>query len=128
MDRLSSASSRCWITGLSSSAPTGCAPNAPAMRGSSPAGPAPALRRFLLLAVLSALAFVGGADADSLRTHLHPALDRPLAPLEEIIAGGPPPDGIPAIDKPVFVSPAAADAWLKPTEPVLAFLFRSHSP
>jgi hypothetical protein len=44
-----------------------------------------------------------------------------LVPLEEIIAGGPPPDGIPPIDKPVFVSPTAADAWLKPTEPVLGF-------
>jgi hypothetical protein len=74
-------------------------------------------RRFILLAVLSAPAFVGSADADSLRTDL----GKTLIPLEEIIAGGPPPDGIPPIDKPVFVSPAAADAWLKPTEPVLGF-------
>ena len=73
------------------------------------------LRRFILLAVLGALALVGSADADSLRTNLGKA----LIPLDEVIAGGPPPDGIPPIDKPVFVSPAAADAWLKPTEPVL---------
>lgn len=87
------------------------------MRGSSPAVPAPALRRFLLLAALAVLAAVDGAGAGTLRTDLGKA----LVPLDEIIAGGPPPDGIPPIDKPVFVSPAAADAWLKPTEPVLGF-------
>jgi hypothetical protein len=43
-----------------------------------------------------------------------------LIPLDEIISGGPPPDGIPAIDRPMFVAPGAADAWLKPVEPVLA--------
>ncbi len=75
------------------------------------------LPRLIVLAALSALAFDGSAGADSLRTDL----GKTLIPLEEIIAGGPPPDGIPPIDRPVFVSPAAADAWLKPTEPVLAF-------
>jgi hypothetical protein len=54
--------------------------------------------------------------ADGLKTDLGKA----LIPLDEIIAGGPPPDGIPAIDRPVFVVTTAADAWLKPTEPVLA--------
>ncbi|MGH7323506.1 MAG: DUF3179 domain-containing protein [Candidatus Rokuibacteriota bacterium] len=43
-----------------------------------------------------------------------------LVPLDEIIPGGPPPDGIPAIDRPNFVVPADASAWLKPKEPVLA--------
>jgi len=47
-------------------------------------------------------------------------LSKALVPLDEIISGGPPPDGIPAIDRPVFVATGAADAWLKPTEPVLA--------
>lgn len=37
-------------------------------------------------------------------------------PLEEIMAGGPPPDGIPPIDKPVFISPDKANAWLGDNE------------
>jgi hypothetical protein len=75
------------------------------------------LHLFIVLAVLSGLVFAGSADADPLRTDL----GKTLIPLDEVIAGGPPPDGIPPIDKPVFVSPAAADAWLKPAEPVLGF-------
>lgn len=39
--------------------------------------------------------------------------------LEEIISGGPSKDGIPAIDKPRFVTPQAAGAWLAPLEPVI---------
>jgi hypothetical protein len=40
-------------------------------------------------------------------------------PYREILSGGPPKDGIPAIDNPQFVSIAAADEWLKPNEPVI---------
>ena len=40
--------------------------------------------------------------------------------LSELQAGGPPKDGIPAIDDPRFVSPSAAEAWLAPQEPVVA--------
>ena len=40
--------------------------------------------------------------------------------LDELQAGGPPKDGIPSIDDPRFVSPAAAEAWLAPQEPVVA--------
>ncbi len=39
----------------------------------------------------------------------------------EILSGGPPKDGIPALDAPQFVSIAEADAWLKPVEPVILF-------
>ncbi len=39
-------------------------------------------------------------------------------PLDEIHQGGPPRDGIPAIDRPRFISPDEA-AWLKPDDPVL---------
>ena len=42
-------------------------------------------------------------------------------PLEEIRSGGPPPDGIPPIDDPVFESVAEADEWLEPREPVQVF-------
>lgn len=45
---------------------------------------------------------------------------RHTVPLEDIMSGGPPRDGIPPIDKPSFVSPATADSWLKDREPVVA--------
>ena len=68
-----------------------------------------------LALVLTALGGISAA-AQGLRTDTTKA----LVPLDEIVSGGPPPDGIPAIDRPVFVAPAAADAWLRPQEPVLA--------
>src|SRR5262249_34793340 len=68
----------------------------------------------LLMLVALSLAHVG--EAVTLRTDISKA----LVPVEEIVSGGPPPDGIPAIDRPVFVSPAAAAAWLAAREPVLA--------
>ncbi|HLC01456.1 MAG TPA: DUF3179 domain-containing protein [Anaerolineales bacterium] len=37
----------------------------------------------------------------------------------EIFSGGPPKDGIPAIDHPRFVSVSNASEWLKPAEPVI---------
>ena len=40
-------------------------------------------------------------------------------PLEEIRSGGPPPDGIPPIDAPVFEDVDAAGEWLEPRDPVL---------
>jgi hypothetical protein len=40
--------------------------------------------------------------------------------LAEIESGGPPKDGIPAIDRPRFVGTRPAAAWLKPKEPVIA--------
>lgn len=40
--------------------------------------------------------------------------------LAEIESGGPPKDGIPAIDRPRFVSPVSARTWLHPDEPVIA--------
>jgi hypothetical protein len=39
----------------------------------------------------------------------------------EILSGGPPKDGISPIDQPDFVDVEAADAWLKPLEPVVLF-------
>ncbi|MBI3457936.1 MAG: DUF3179 domain-containing protein [Candidatus Rokubacteria bacterium] len=68
------------------------------------------------LLVMPLLVAGAPAEAGSLRTDLSKA----LVPLDEIIPGGPPPDGIPAIDRPSFVAPAEADAWLSPKEPVLA--------
>jgi hypothetical protein len=42
-------------------------------------------------------------------------------PLGEIQSGGPPKDGIPAIDRPKFETVADAGKWLKPMEPVIVF-------
>ena len=44
---------------------------------------------------------------------------RHTVPLEEIVPGGPPRDGIPAIDAPRFVSVRDAERWLHDREPVL---------
>jgi len=44
---------------------------------------------------------------------------RHSVPYSEILSGGPPKDGIPAIDHPNFVSVGEADGWLKPQEPVI---------
>lgn len=40
-------------------------------------------------------------------------------PLDDILSGGPPPDGIPPIDEPVYESIAAASGWLQETSPVM---------
>ncbi len=40
--------------------------------------------------------------------------------LSEILSGGPPKDGIPAIDQPEFVNNEEAKEWLNPLEPVIA--------
>jgi hypothetical protein len=45
---------------------------------------------------------------------------RHTVPLDGILPGGPPKDGIPALDRPGFVSVAEADRWLEPEEPVIA--------
>ncbi len=48
-----------------------------------------------------------------------PAFPEPLIDPLNIIPGGPPPDGIPPIDDPQFVTVAEADEWLSDTEPIL---------
>ncbi|MEA3511450.1 MAG: DUF3179 domain-containing protein, partial [Actinomycetota bacterium] len=44
----------------------------------------------------------------------------PLVPIDEIISGGPPPDGIPPIEDPVFLDVAENLEILDPAEPVVA--------
>lgn len=46
---------------------------------------------------------------------------RHTIPYSEIFSGGPPKDGIPAIDAPQFVSVGEADAWLEDLEPVTVY-------
>lgn len=43
----------------------------------------------------------------------------PLVDPDDILSGGPPPDGIPPIDDPKFVTVTEADEWLNDPEPVL---------
>ena len=54
------------------------------------------------------------------------AFPTPLIDLEHLLSGGPPPDGIPPIDKPRFQSAAEVD-WLEPTEPVLSLTVGSET-
>ncbi len=44
---------------------------------------------------------------------------RHIVPYADILSGGPPKDGIPAIDSPKFVTVAEAKGWLKDVEPVI---------
>jgi len=46
----------------------------------------------------------------------------PLVPVSEIISGGPPPDGIPPLDDPVFADVAEATDLLEPEESVVALV------
>ncbi|MDP1804103.1 MAG: DUF3179 domain-containing (seleno)protein, partial [Acidimicrobiales bacterium] len=55
----------------------------------------------------------------ALRDANNGSLPKPLVDMREVISGGPPPDGIPAIDAPRFQAVAAVD-WLRDREPVLA--------
>ena len=46
---------------------------------------------------------------------------RHSVPYSDILSGGPPKDGIPAIDDPTFVTVSEADEWLEDVEPVIFF-------
>ncbi len=48
-----------------------------------------------------------------------PSFPDPLVDPAEIISGGPPPDGIPALSSPLFIDVEAADEWMGDTEPVV---------
>lgn len=77
-----------------------------------------ALRTLVLAAALVPLGLTGqvptGFDVEEWRTDF----GRSVVPLEEIVSGGPPKDGIPALDAPTFVSAREADDWLEGREPV----------
>jgi hypothetical protein len=54
----------------------------------------------------------------SIRREFSTDFSRRAVSFEEIRSGGPPKDGIPAIDEPQFASTAEADSWLEELEPV----------
>lgn len=56
----------------------------------------------------------------ALDNRFDPAFPEPLIDPNDVLSGGPPPDGIPSIDDPQFVSVEQADEWLSDAEPVLA--------
>ncbi|MFQ5529707.1 MAG: DUF3179 domain-containing protein, partial [Gemmatimonadota bacterium] len=62
-----------------------------------------------------------GREAARLRGSDRWATDFSVAsvPLAEIVSGGPPKDGIPAIERPRFESVDDADRWLGPLDPIL---------
>jgi len=77
-----------------------------------------ALRLSLAALALAAGAALAQSDADR-REWPRTDFSRRTVDLGEIQSGGPPKDGIPAIDRPRFVDALAARAWLRDAEPVI---------
>jgi hypothetical protein len=72
--------------------------------------------------LISALAFVGALPLTAHGQSVpgwNTDFSKHTVPLDEIVSGGPPKDGIPPIDRPKFVSVAQADRWLEGREPVV---------
>jgi hypothetical protein len=109
------------------------------------------LRRWLIVVVLLAIAGCGATRASTRRAHTAAAppsvsgvpaqlrqvtfdlapwrtdFARHSVPLTSILPGGPPPDGIPPIDHPRYVSIAAAARFLALSEPVIAVKLRGQA-
>jgi len=60
------------------------------------------------------------AGPSALNDRYAESFPEPLIDPADILSGGPPPDGIPPIDDPRFVTVTEADQWLNDAEPVLA--------
>ena len=93
-------------------------------RGRRPGGPVATVLRVLqtlLLAACFGWMSPAASDARSRFETEWPRTDfsASLIDLEEVRSGGPPRDGIPPIDEPVFVEGDEADEWLDPREPVI---------
>jgi hypothetical protein len=74
-----------------------------------------------LFACGEATSQVGGADVPFSTRGWKTDFSKHSVPLSDIMSGGPPKDGIPAIDDPKFVSVGEADRWLGDREPVIIF-------
>jgi hypothetical protein len=101
-----------------------CAPLSPTDVPSAPQASAP-------VATATVAATAGGDASSILPVESPPAsllnsewrtdFTRRTVEWREIRSGGPPKDGIPAIDNPTFESVAAAETWLSTRDPVIAF-------
>jgi hypothetical protein len=81
----------------------------------------------LVLSVLTALGTgMAAAQPDASWRSEWPRTDfsKHAVSFAEIESGGPPKDGIPAIDRPQFIAPAKAARWLDRREPVIVFEHR----
>ncbi|MAG13831.1 MAG: hypothetical protein CMN78_04475 [Spirochaetales bacterium] len=83
------------------------------------------MKRILFISVLLALTVVLGASGQNSSTHdsiqTLPDGTKYLVHPSEIKSGGPPPDGIPSIDNPKFVSVKEADSWLADDDIVVVY-------
>lgn len=86
-----------------------------AMKGWGTAG-----STLIVLGALLTTGLIGGASAQYRLRGWKTNLRIHSVDLGEIKSGGPPKDGIPAIDHPTFVSPNKARRWLDGQEPVIA--------
>jgi hypothetical protein len=64
-------------------------------------------------------ATAGEKPPSALDDPAHPDFPEPLIDLDDLLPGGPPPDGIPSIDYPLF-EPVSEVDWLEDDEPVLS--------
>jgi len=80
------------------------------------------LRRLLICVLLGIAVAASAAPPGATRDLAWPRTDfsKHTVDLGEIQSGGPPKDGIPAIDHPKFERAQKADAWLDPREPVIS--------
>ena len=58
-------------------------------------------------------------DSNSGNALLANAEEKSIVPLDQVVSGGPPPDGIPSIDKPKFISVQETDKFLRDSDLVL---------
>jgi hypothetical protein len=86
---------------------------------------------WLLAALALLIGQISGSPAAGAATPERPPFDtsewktdfgKHSVPFSDIMSGGPPKDGIRAIDRPEFVGVEAADGWLKAREPVVLFV------
>ena len=77
---------------------------------------------FALAAVVVLAAIAAPARAQMPPTGEFPKTDfeKQIVDLSELMSGGPPRDGIPAVDEPRYTSTEDAGEWLDPDEPVIA--------
>jgi len=90
--------------------------------------------RLLRIVLFSAVGWVGWQalrplQAEEAHDRAWPKTDftRTTVDLGEIISGGPPKDGIPAIDRPRFDTIHEADTWLDPREPVIVLTWNERA-